>query len=152
MVPKFSLGAFAIIFDSDRKVLLCHRTDMDAWNLPGGGVESGELPMEGVIREVKEETGLTVEIERLAGIYGKSDKDKLAFSFVCRVVSGSIQSTDEADECCYFAIGNFPVNTSPRQVERVQDAINSPDVIMRKQTGMSTRQLLDSLGHGRAQQ
>ena len=145
MVPKFRIGAFAIILDADQRVLLCHRTDFDVWNLPGGGVESGELPTEAVIREVEEETGLTVEIERLAGIYGKNDKDDLVFSFVCRVVSGHIQTTDEADECCYFAIEDFPLNTSPRQVERVQDALNCPDVIIRRQAGMSTRQLLDSL-------
>ena len=145
MVTKFRIGAFAIILDADQRVLLCHRTDFDVSNLPGGGVESGELPTEAVIREVEEETGLTVEIERLAGIYGKNDKDDLVFSFVCRVVSGHIQTTDETDECCYFAIEDFPLNTSPRQVERVQDAINCPDLIIRQQAGMSTRQLLDSL-------
>jgi 8-oxo-dGTP pyrophosphatase MutT (NUDIX family) len=55
---RHSLGAFAIIFDEQNRVLLSHRRDMDLWNLPGGGVESGELPTEAVIREVKEETGL----------------------------------------------------------------------------------------------
>ncbi len=56
----FTLGAFAIIFDNHQRVLLSHRRDMDAWNLPGGGVESGETPVEAVIREVTEETGLEV--------------------------------------------------------------------------------------------
>lgn len=45
----FSLGAFAVIFDPQGRVLLCHRRDMDMWNLPGGGVESGELPDEAVV-------------------------------------------------------------------------------------------------------
>jgi 8-oxo-dGTP pyrophosphatase MutT (NUDIX family) len=36
---------------------LCHRRDLDLWNLPGGGVQSGELPTEAVIRETQEETG-----------------------------------------------------------------------------------------------
>ncbi len=34
-----SIGAFAIIFDDQRGVLLCHRRDADQWNLPGGGLE-----------------------------------------------------------------------------------------------------------------
>lgn len=59
----FSIGAFSIIFDEQGRVLLCHRRDMDAWNLPGGGAESGELPTEAAIRETKEETGLDVVIE-----------------------------------------------------------------------------------------
>jgi 8-oxo-dGTP pyrophosphatase MutT (NUDIX family) len=40
----FSVGAFAIILDDQQRVLLCHRRDMDRWNLPGGGVISGETP------------------------------------------------------------------------------------------------------------
>jgi len=36
----FTIGAFAIIFDDAGRVLLCHRRDIDVWNLPGGGVES----------------------------------------------------------------------------------------------------------------
>lgn len=67
----FSIGAFAVIFDEHSRVLLCHRRDLDVWNLPGGGVESGELSTEAVIRETKEETGLDVVVERLVGVYGK---------------------------------------------------------------------------------
>jgi ADP-ribose pyrophosphatase YjhB (NUDIX family) len=47
----FTIGSFAIIFDKQDRVLLCHRRDMDLWNLPGGGMQSGELPNEAVIRE-----------------------------------------------------------------------------------------------------
>jgi 8-oxo-dGTP pyrophosphatase MutT (NUDIX family) len=72
----FSIGAFAIIFDENGKVLLSHRRDIDAWNLPGGGVETRELPDEAVIREVREETGLEVIIERLVGVYGKVDTER----------------------------------------------------------------------------
>ena len=142
----FKIGSFAIIFDDGQRVLLCHRRDLDVWNLPGGVVESGELPTEAVVRETQEETGLSIEIERLAGIYGKNDKDELVFSFVCRVVAGEIRSTDEADEFAYFALDEFPPNTSPKQVERVQDSINHSGLIIRKQTGKTTRDLLNELG------
>ena len=33
----FSIGAFAILFDDQGRVPLCHRRDRDMWNLPGGG-------------------------------------------------------------------------------------------------------------------
>ncbi len=56
----FTIGAIAIIFDAQGRVLLCHRRDLDVWNLPGGWVESRELPTEAVVREVREETGLEV--------------------------------------------------------------------------------------------
>lgn len=39
----FTIAAFAVILDELDRVLLCHRRDMDMWNLPGGGVEKGKL-------------------------------------------------------------------------------------------------------------
>lgn len=92
----FSIGAFAIIFNEQNRVLLSHRCDIDLWNLPGGGIEIGELPTEAVVREVKEETGLNVEAERLVGVYGKTQKpDELVFAFKCRIIFGEIAQTDE---------------------------------------------------------
>ncbi|MFC2037856.1 NUDIX hydrolase [Chloroflexota bacterium] len=139
----FSLGAFAIIFDEQGRVLLCHRRDMDVWNLPGGGVESGELPTEAVIRETQEETGLDVVIERLVGVYGKADKNDLVFSFACRQVGGELSVTDDADECRYFDIESIPPNTLPKQVERIHDAADFRTApVFRRQDAPSTREWL----------
>ncbi len=140
----FTIGAFAIIFDDQSRVLLSHRRDLDVWNLPGGGVESGEIPTEAVIREVKEETNLEVVVEKLVGVYGKADKkDELVFSFVCRIVDGELSNTDEASENQYFDVDKLPLNTSPKQVERIRDAMKASDIpIFRRQTGLSTREML----------
>jgi 8-oxo-dGTP diphosphatase len=142
----FSIGAFAIVFDESQRVLFCHRRDMDLWNLPGGAVESGELPTDAVVRETKEETGLDVVIERLVGVYGKVDEDDLVFAFTCRVVGEQLNVTTEADECRYFAVQDIPPNTSPRQVERVHDALNSyPQPLFRTQTAPSSKEWLRML-------
>lgn len=147
----FSIGAFAIIFDECERVLLCHRRDLNLWNLPGGGVESGELPNEAVVREVEEETGLEVVIERLVGVYGKVYKrDELVFSFVCRVVGGELMLTDEADECKYFAINDIPVDTIPKHVERIFDALAAPgkddaQPIFRREFSVSTKEWTQQL-------
>lgn len=139
----FSLGAFAIIFDEHGRVLLCHRRDMDVWNLPGGGVESGELPTEAAVREALEETGLHVTVQRLVGVYVKTDKNDLVFAFTCQVVGGELALTDEADACRYFDLEHLPPNTSPKQVERIYDAL-APEThpIFRRQAGPSTREML----------
>lgn len=50
-------------------ILLIHRTDNDLWALPGGGHDVGESITDAVVREVQEETGLDVEVERLVGMY-----------------------------------------------------------------------------------
>ena len=150
MYPKpnemFSIGAFAVIFDDRSRVLLCHRRDLDIWNLPGGRVESGEMPDEAVVRETKEETGLNVTILRLIGVYGKTDKDELVFAFLCQIVSGHLIGTDEADECRYFEFDAIPPNTVPKQVARIHDArsdVSQP--IFRRQTELSTSKLLQKL-------
>jgi ADP-ribose pyrophosphatase YjhB (NUDIX family) len=123
----FTIGVFAIILDSDNKILICHRLDHDFWNLPGGGLESRETPEMGVIREVKEETGLDVVIEKLTGVYAKENKDNLAFSFLCRVVGGGITLNDEADIIEYFNLDNIPNNFPPKQLERIKDYFDNPN-------------------------
>ena len=138
---KFTIGVFAILFDADGRVLLCHRRDLDLWNLPGGGLEPGETPWDGVAREVEEETGLQVAVDRLAGIYSKPEVDEIVFSFVCRVVGGALAPTDEADRLEYFALDGLPQNTSRKQVERIRDAADQGgSVLLKEQRGPSSLQ------------
>jgi 8-oxo-dGTP diphosphatase len=144
----FTIGAFAIIFDEQGQVLLCHRRDMDLWNLPGGGMENSELPTDAVIREAREETGLEVVIERLVGVYGKPDKEELVFAFTCRIVGGQLSEMDESDACRYFSLEAIPINTPPKHVERIQDALVDGPPIFRVQTALSGRDLFNRLQAG----
>ena len=145
MSTLFSIGVFAILFDESARVLLCHRRDMDVWNLPGGGTAGRELPTETAIRETKEETGLDVVVERLVGVYGKSDKDELVFTFLCHPVGGELTTSNETDACRYFAIADIPANTLPKHVERIRDALNSEAVpIFHRQTLPSTKEFLQN--------
>lgn len=50
-------------------VLLIHKVDNDFWALPGGGHDAGESITDTVVREIKEETGLDIEVVRLIGLY-----------------------------------------------------------------------------------
>jgi ADP-ribose pyrophosphatase YjhB (NUDIX family) len=133
--PVFTVAAFAIIFDAEGRVLLCHRRDMDAWNLPGGGLEVGELPDECVLREVREETGLEVAIERLVGVYGKPGRNELVFAFICQVTGGLLSLSSEVDENRYFIPDEMPPNTLLKHAERVWDAIASPEKPVFRQQG-----------------
>lgn len=139
----FTIGAFAIIFNENNQVLLSHRCDLDMWNLPGGRVESGEMPDEAVIREVKEETSLEVRIERLVGVYGKVEKDELVFAFLCRVTGGTLAPSGEADQHRYFGMDEIPPFTPPKQVERILDALNLPHgPLFKRQTAPSIYALI----------
>ena len=142
----FTLGAFAVIFDDNGRVLLSHRRDYDLWNLPGGRVEIGELPTESVIRETKEETGLDVAIEKLIGVYGKVNSNDLVLTFLCSVEGGKLQVTEEADEHKYYSVNQLPSNTVPKQVERIQDAMSANhQPVFRRQYLPSTREYLEAV-------
>ena len=143
MKTQFTIGIFGLIFDAQDRILLCHRRDYDLWNLPGGGLEDGETPWSAMIREVKEETGLDVEIEKLAGVYSKTDKNEIVFNFRCHVIGGELTLNDEADQLEYFVFDEIPSNTSPKQVERIKDALQQKnELVFKEQTGKSSIDLM----------
>jgi len=67
------ISAHALVLDDERRILLCRiAPHIDAggrWTLPGGGLEFGETPEAGALREVEEESGLTVTLDGLAGTF-----------------------------------------------------------------------------------
>lgn len=71
----FLVFASAIIRDDRRRILFQHRGDFDCWGLPGGVLEPGESLLQALVREVHEETGLTVTPVRLVGLYTSPDFD-----------------------------------------------------------------------------
>lgn len=139
-----NLSSYAIIFDGKQRVLLCHRRDYDLWNLPGGSVNEHESPWDAAIREAREEVGLTVDIQRLSGVYWKPDREELAFAFVCTIRSGKPTLSDEAERIEYYSLNNLPRNMSPKQVQRVKDAADAAAKgYYREQTGPSSIELLE---------
>ena len=60
---------YAIVRDDDSRVLLVRRTDDGNWELPGGRIEVGETASEAVRREVYEESGITIALTGVSGIY-----------------------------------------------------------------------------------
>lgn len=120
----FRVSVSALIFKGEQ-VLLAHRRAIDWWNLPGGAVDPGETVDEALHREVREETGLEIEIGQLVGVYSKPLKQEIVLSFRCQVIGGTLGVTDDddIDENRYFAVNDLPIRTLPKHRQRVMDAL-----------------------------
>ncbi|MEV6929665.1 NUDIX domain-containing protein [Dactylosporangium sp. NPDC051485] len=90
------------------ELLMIHRTDNDRWALPGGGHDIGESIAETVVREVREETGIDVEVTGLTGIYTDPRfvmayddgevRQQFSICFTARPVSGAPRTSSESRE------------------------------------------------------
>ena len=114
--------AGAVVRDAAGRLLLVRRgnePNRGTWSLPGGRVEAGETHREAAAREVREETGLEVEVgERLAtvrlGDYDVQD-------FAAQVVGGSLLAGDDAMDAAWFAPEDLDgLATSPGLVEELR--------------------------------
>jgi len=124
-------GACVIICNDAGEVLLTRRADNDLWCLPGGHLDFGETIQECAVREAREETGLTVEVERLIGVYSHpiprseivpNPRHYVILSFLCRRVGGELQVTDETTDVRYFAQDRLPEDMLPWHCQRIVDA------------------------------
>lgn len=111
----------------DEKVLLTKREDFEVWCLSGGGVEEGESLAEGAIREVKEETGLEVELTRLVGVYsrmGGGMQDIHAVLYVGKPIGGKLRLQEhETIDVAYFPFDQLPAEILFSNKKRIEDAI-----------------------------
>ena len=82
-----------------------HNPSWHGWNFPGGHVEQGEFVTPSVVREIREETGLTIENPKLCGIkeFQKEQDGKrfIVFLYVASRFSGELRASDEGDVFWY---------------------------------------------------
>lgn len=94
----------AAVVDDKGRLLAIRRRDNGHWEPPGGVLELDETIEAGLVREVHEETGLTVKPERLTGVYKNMGRGIVALVFRCSVVTGEQSSSAEAAEVAWLAV------------------------------------------------
>lgn len=107
--PKVAVAA---VVRRQGKVLLLRRSQHDdafgRWILPGGHVDRGEEVRTACLREVSEETGLSVELEKLLGVYSYPGNPVVLVVYMARPVGGDLTPGREALELKDFAPQEIP--------------------------------------------
>ena len=108
----------AIIYGPKGEILLVQQSDGGVWSTPGGSIEPDEAPIDAVVREAWEETGLLVRPVELIGVYGGpafiimypngDETQYVAAVYECAVEAGElIDSSDEVVDCRYVSAEEF---------------------------------------------
>lgn len=134
-VPRFIVVALVFIRQEESILLVKQKYGRGYWSLPGGMMVYGESIDQAAIREVREETGLEVALDRLVGVYSRPDEEALAMTFAGTVVGGRLDlDTEEVTAAGYFHPDQLPSPVRPHLRQRIVDYWKlQPNTVWRSQ-------------------
>ena len=101
--PKHIVAVSGLVRHPSGEILLI-RSPRRGWEFPGGQVEEGENLIEALQREIQEESGVTVSVGPLVGVYSNiKSPTKVAFGFLVDYVSGDLRTSEESLETEWVA-------------------------------------------------
>lgn len=119
------VGVGVVVRNDNGQVLLERRSDCGWWGLPGGRIEPGESAIEAAIREVKEETGLTIQVIQLLGVYTEPSERIVTYPdngdvvqlvdivLGATVMSGTLTCSSESLDLQFFELEHLPPEIVP---------------------------------------
>jgi ADP-ribose pyrophosphatase YjhB (NUDIX family) len=127
----------AFILEESGRLLMIRRTDNDLYAIPGGAQEIGETISQTVVREVKEETGILVEVTGLIGVYSDPEhviafadgevRQEFSLCFRARPTQGELRTSSESKEVLWV------------EPARLNDLNIHPSIRLRIQHGFEHR-------------
>jgi 8-oxo-dGTP diphosphatase len=122
--PRHSVSAIAVVVDQIGRVLLQRRRDNGAWEPPGGVLELGERILDGLVREVREETGIDVEPVTLTGVYKSMTHAVIEMVFCCRAIGGDLRTSDESTDFLWADQELVAALTTEAFTARIRDSLS----------------------------
>jgi 8-oxo-dGTP diphosphatase len=123
--PRHSVSVAAVITDDHDQALLIQRRDNHQWEPPGGVLELGESIEDGLRREVREETGLTIEPGNLTGVYKNMKRGIVALVFRCKITGGQLAANDEVTAFRWAAEPDIRDLLAEAYAVRILDALHA---------------------------
>jgi mutator protein MutT len=125
IVKCMPISSVEAIIVKDDKLLFLRRKNSPArgqWWFPGGRIRKGESIEEALLREVKEETGLSVSEYRLVNVYSRifPERHDITIVFLCKCREGEIRLNDEHSEFKLFK--EIPKDIYPYLLKAIQDS------------------------------
>jgi 8-oxo-dGTP diphosphatase len=121
--PRHSVSVAAAIVRHDGRLLVVRRRDNGQWEPPGGVLELHESIPDGLAREVLEETGLTVSLDALAGVYKNMSRGIVALVFRCSSIGGDLTTGAESADFLWASDDQLDGLMEPVYAVRLRDAL-----------------------------
>lgn len=107
---QFLVGTTGIVFNNKDEVLLFkHTYRQHQWSLPGGYMKATEHPTEGLEREIEEESGLIVSIDKEMKIRADRETARLDIAYIGEYIGGEFKPSSEVSEVNFFSFKNLPI-------------------------------------------
>lgn len=120
---QFLVGVTGIIFNEKNEVLLFkHTYRQTQWSLPGGYIKSKEHPLEGLEREVAEESGLIISADKQVKIRTDRETSRLDVTIIGKYIGGEFKASHEVSEYGFFAFKDLPL-ISKNQLFQIHQAL-----------------------------
>jgi ADP-ribose pyrophosphatase YjhB (NUDIX family) len=116
--------AAVVLVETEGKLVLVRRAnepELGRWSFPSGYVDRGESVEDAAVREVKEETGLDVEVSGFVGLYSRSGSTVVLAVYTALVRGGALTPGPEVTEVAEFDPDELPPLPFPHDYEILRD-------------------------------